>query len=107
MAELEITVKTKDGKEIAISDVSKETWAEIHKADAEARIPVARLAESSGGGLAKADRLILKITPSIRERVASEDYIVIDLQSGKVVFYETAGRVLRPYYNIKNLTPKD
>ncbi len=111
MPELEITVKTKDGKEIAISDVSAKTWAEIHKADAEARKapPIAQLATFMGK---KAAKLILRISPRLKSRIATSDanVISIDLNTGERTngwVDVSQANLVKVYGDLQDLTPKD
>ncbi len=105
MAELEITVKTKDGKEIAISAVSAKTWAEIHKADAEERrIPVAQLCQ----WVRKNDRLMLQITDSIKSKIKTGcKTIIIDLSTGATTSGWNETQKNSEYYsNYQDLTQR-
>ncbi len=106
MDSIELTCKV-NGKETPISNLSEETLLKIRRADAVARIPVARLAATEG----VRNKLLLKITPEIRRYIKNQDEYVllaIDLRNGTVTNCREEGKDdFKDFYNnIQDLTPK-
>ena len=102
---IKITVEV-NGKPGFLCDISEESLLNMRKADAEQRIPFARLASTHGGPML--DRLLIRITESIAEKIRLGDNIMaINLRDGEVMWSRQGGDVACQYSNIQDLTPKD
>ncbi len=103
---IKITVEVND-EPAFLCDISEETLLNMRKAEAAQRAPFVRLANYVLGS-SEPDRLLLKITDSLKQHVEGGDrFVAICLRTGAVQRAQTNSDMADKYVNIQDLTPKE